>query len=100
MTDVVQRQFADFQKVRDAFLKDRIDVAKRRIALANRTRSNRLPEIGEQVMHNDPKLAKSRVGHGPGVRGLAGPYVIEEVNGAKVSMKHLETGVSSRWGAR
>ena len=44
-------------------------------------------------MHKDPKMVKSRTGHGPGVRGLAGPYVVTEVKGSKVTLKHVETGV-------
>ncbi|MAB81808.1 MAG: hypothetical protein CMJ24_00005, partial [Phycisphaerae bacterium] len=91
-SDTVRRQFENFSRVREVFLKDRARIAKRRVELANRTRSARLPEVGEKVMFKDPTLSKARSGHGPGIRGLVGPFVVEAVRGAKSTLRHHETG--------
>lgn len=91
-SDIARRHFEISTKVREVFLKDRARIAKRRVDFANRTRSARLPEVGEKVMFTDPVLSKSRTGHGPGICGLVGPFVVEAVRGAKSTLRHHETG--------
>ena len=90
--DVVRRQLDAFRRVRQVTLEHRAKVAERYVALANRTRTSRLPELGDRVMFRDPKSAKKVAGHSAAARPLAGPFEVVEAMGARTTLRNEVTG--------
>ena len=58
VSDVAAAQFEQFRNLRQRMLALRARDGRRRAELANRSRSSRRPEIGDQVLYNDPNCAK------------------------------------------
>ena len=97
LTEVAQRQFSAFRRVRDSMLQSKARDANRRVEITNRHRSARKPAVGDCVMVRDPKFSKKRAGHSAGQRPLEGPYRIVEIfggeSGTKARLEHLRGGL-------